>query len=34
MDARGMSSKDLSARIKSDVEKWTQLIAKAGIQKH
>ena len=34
MDARGMSSKYLSARIKSDVEKWTQLIAKAGIQKH
>jgi tripartite-type tricarboxylate transporter receptor subunit TctC len=33
MDARGMSSKDLSARIKADVEKWTQLIAKAGIQK-
>ena len=33
MDARGMSSKDLSARIKSDVEKWTQVIAKAGIQK-
>jgi putative tricarboxylic transport membrane protein len=34
MDARGMSSKDLTARIKADVEKWTQLIAKAGIQKH
>ena len=27
-------SKDLTARIKSDVDKWTQLIAKAGIQKH
>ena len=34
MDARGMSSKDLAARIKADVEKWTQLIAKAGIQRH
>lgn len=34
MDARGMSTKDLTARIKSDVDKWTQLIAKAGIQKH
>ncbi len=33
MDARGMSTKDLSARIKSDVDKWSQLIAKAGIQR-
>ncbi len=34
MDARGMSSKDLSARIKSDIDKWSQLIAKGDIQKH
>jgi tripartite-type tricarboxylate transporter receptor subunit TctC len=34
MDARGMSTKDLTARIKSDVDKWSQLIAKAGIQTH
>jgi tripartite-type tricarboxylate transporter receptor subunit TctC len=33
MDARGMASKDLQKRIESDVEKWSQLIAKAGIEK-
>lgn len=33
MDARGMSSADLSARIKSDVAKWTLVIDKAGIKK-
>jgi tripartite-type tricarboxylate transporter receptor subunit TctC len=33
MDARGMSSADLSARIKSDVAKWAQVIDKAGIKK-
>ena len=33
MDARGMASKDLAKRIASDVEKWSQLIAKAGIRK-
>jgi tripartite-type tricarboxylate transporter receptor subunit TctC len=33
MDARGMASKDLAKRIHSDVEEWSQLIAKAGIQK-
>ena len=34
MDARGMASKDLAKRIASDIDKWSQLIAKAGIQKH
>jgi tripartite-type tricarboxylate transporter receptor subunit TctC len=34
MDARSMSPADLSARIKSDVAKWSQVIAKAGIEKH
>ena len=33
MDARGMSSADLHARIKSDVAKWSQVIDKAGIEK-
>ncbi len=33
MDAHGMSSADLSARIKSDVAKWTLVIDKAGIKK-
>jgi tripartite-type tricarboxylate transporter receptor subunit TctC len=33
MDARGMSSADLSARIKSDVTKWTEVIEKSGIAK-
>ena len=33
MDARGMASADLSARIKSDVAKWTLVIDKAGIKK-
>ncbi len=33
MDARGMSSKDLSKRIASDIDKWTQIIAKAGIKR-
>jgi putative tricarboxylic transport membrane protein len=33
MDARGMPSADLSARIKSDVAKWTLVIDKAGIKK-
>jgi tripartite-type tricarboxylate transporter receptor subunit TctC len=33
MDARGMSSADLHARIKSDVAKWSQVIEKAGIEK-
>lgn len=33
MDARGMSSEDLHARIKSDVAKWSQVIEKTGIQK-
>lgn len=33
MDARGMSSADLSARIKSDVAKWTAVIDSAGIAK-
>lgn len=33
MDARGMSPADLSARIKSDVAKWTAVIDKAGIAK-
>ncbi len=33
MDARGMSSADLQARIKSDVAKWSQVIDKAGIEK-
>ena len=33
MDARGMSSADLSARIKGDVAKWSDVIDKAGIAK-
>lgn len=33
MNARGMSSKDLSKRIASDIDKWTQIIAKAGIKR-
>jgi tripartite-type tricarboxylate transporter receptor subunit TctC len=33
MDARGMSSADLSARIKGDVAKWSDVIEKAGIAK-
>ena len=33
MDARGMASKDLSKRIASDVDKWSQIIAKAGIRR-
>lgn len=33
MDARGMSSEDLRNRIKSDVLKWSQVIATAGITK-
>ena len=33
MDARGMSSEDLRSRIKSDVLKWSQVIATAGIAK-
>jgi putative tricarboxylic transport membrane protein len=33
MDARSMSPDDLSNRIKSDVAKWSQVIAKAGIKK-
>jgi tripartite-type tricarboxylate transporter receptor subunit TctC len=33
MDARGMSPADLSARIKSDVAKWSAVIDKAGIAK-
>jgi tripartite-type tricarboxylate transporter receptor subunit TctC len=33
MDARGLDSKDLEKRIKSDVAKWTQLIDKAGIER-
>jgi tripartite-type tricarboxylate transporter receptor subunit TctC len=34
MDARGMASGDLRQRIHGDVAKWTEVIAKAGIQKH
>ena len=33
MDASGMASNDLEKRIKGDVEKWSQLIAKAGMKK-
>jgi tripartite-type tricarboxylate transporter receptor subunit TctC len=33
MDARSMSSANLSQRIKSDVSKWTAVIDKAGIPK-
>jgi tripartite-type tricarboxylate transporter receptor subunit TctC len=33
MDARGLDSKDLEKRINNDVQKWTQLIAKAGIER-
>jgi tripartite-type tricarboxylate transporter receptor subunit TctC len=33
MDARGMSPEDLRNRIKSDVLKWSQVIATAGITK-
>lgn len=33
MDARGMSSEELHDRIKSDVAKWSQVIARTGIQK-
>lgn len=33
MDARGMSSADLHARITSDVTRWSQVIEKTGIQK-
>ena len=33
MDARGMSSEELRSRIKSDVAKWSQVIATAGITK-
>lgn len=33
MDARGMSSADLSNRIKGDVAKWSNVIEKAGIAK-
>ncbi len=33
LDARGMASKDLAKRIADDVEKWSQVIAKAGIQR-
>lgn len=33
MDARSMSPDDLHNRIKSDVLKWSQVIANAGIQK-
>lgn len=33
MDARSMSSEDLHNRIKRDVAKWEQVIAKAGIEK-
>ena len=33
MDARGMSSENLHARIASDVAKWSQVIEKTGIQK-
>ena len=33
MDARGMASKDLSKRIASDIDKWSQIIAKAGIRR-
>jgi len=33
MDARSMSSNDLSKRIKSDVVSWSQVIEKAGIEK-
>ena len=33
MDARAMASKDLSNRIKSDVDKWSEIIAKVGIER-
>lgn len=33
MDARGMSPEELHDRIKSDVAKWSQVIARTGIQK-
>jgi tripartite-type tricarboxylate transporter receptor subunit TctC len=33
MDARGLDSQDLEKRIKSDVQSWSQLIAKAGIER-
>jgi tripartite-type tricarboxylate transporter receptor subunit TctC len=33
MDARGMSSADLSNRIKGDVAKWSDVIEKTGIAK-
>jgi tripartite-type tricarboxylate transporter receptor subunit TctC len=33
MDARGMAPEDLHARIASDVAKWSQVIARTGIQK-
>ena len=33
MDARSMSSGDLSRRIKSDVTRWSQVIEKAGIKR-
>ena len=33
MDARSMSSGDLSNRIKTDVARWSQVIEKAGIKK-
>lgn len=33
MEARGMSSETLAARIKSDVAKWNQAIDKAGIER-
>jgi putative tricarboxylic transport membrane protein len=33
MDARSMTSDDLSIRIKSDVARWSQVIEKAGIKK-
>jgi putative tricarboxylic transport membrane protein len=34
MDARGMAPDDLRQRIHGDVGKWTEVIAKSGIQKH
>lgn len=33
MDMRGSTPEAMSARIKADIEKWSAVIAKAGIPK-
>jgi tripartite-type tricarboxylate transporter receptor subunit TctC len=33
MEARGSTPEELSARIKTDVAKWAEVIEKAGIPK-